>query len=183
MSESQLAAMDRLRREGRWTVASIFRDEARRRLRDEGKPRQEANQAAWAAMIAEYPPLDESEVAEVKRDAPPVCQPSSVPDDPLPDIETDVLGRLKSSSPNLCRDILWVYDRLEDKTTKPEDAPGLGAWSMLNWAREYRNRFFEQLLPKALKSADAIAESEDIRVVDPSLEEVMRMLKQINEME
>jgi hypothetical protein len=58
MEESKICAMDRLRREGRWEEASLFRDEERRRLRDEGLPKAEANDRSWAAMMEKYPPIE-----------------------------------------------------------------------------------------------------------------------------
>jgi hypothetical protein len=59
MSESKIVATDRLRREGRWPEASIFRDNERQRLRAAGIPRKQANEQAWEAMTAAYPPLPE----------------------------------------------------------------------------------------------------------------------------
>jgi hypothetical protein len=47
----------------------------------------------------------------------------------------------------------------------PEDAPSLGAWALLKWARENRNRFFEQVLPKA-KIIEKQAKDEEARLED-----------------
>jgi hypothetical protein len=61
MTESKIVATDRLRKEGRWEAASLWRDEKRKQLRADGKHnRAESNAAAWAAMIEEFRPLPPS---------------------------------------------------------------------------------------------------------------------------
>src|SRR5881394_1073934 len=75
MVESRIVATDRLRKEKRWEEASRFRDEVRRQLRAAGKPRAEANDAAWEAMLDRFPPpeyacfLDADEQDEAIMDA------------------------------------------------------------------------------------------------------------------
>ena len=139
--ESKIAATERLRREGRWDEASQHRDEIRRQLRADGKSKIEAGEAAWQAMIQEFPPkLAESKDASADQD-----------DTELHDLDIDeLISRADGSSLDLERDILWVYENVENKRVCAIDAPSLGAWSMLTWAREAPNRFFEQLLPKAM---------------------------------
>jgi hypothetical protein len=46
---------DRLRREGRWEEASIFRDQKRREFRAAGMKRSEAREAAWEVCAAAFP--------------------------------------------------------------------------------------------------------------------------------
>ena len=58
MTESRISATDRLRREGRWEEASLYRDEIRKQLKAEGRSRADANDAAWHAMLLKYPPLE-----------------------------------------------------------------------------------------------------------------------------
>jgi hypothetical protein len=48
------------------------------------------------------------------------------------------------------RDVFWCYDRLDDRSVQPDEAPSLGAWHMLGWAREHRDRFYTSVLPRAL---------------------------------
>jgi hypothetical protein len=48
------------------------------------------------------------------------------------------------------RDVSWCYDRLDDPGVTSADAPSLGAWHMLGWAREHRDRFYTNVLPRAL---------------------------------
>jgi len=166
--ESKSSATDRLRHEGRWEEASEFKDTLIVNLRDYGMKGTDAREAAWEVMIEKYPPILAVEVSE------------SSSDEQLPDIGDDALERFSNTSHNLTRDILWVYESLEDKRIQIEDAPSLGAWSLLRWARDYRNRFFEQLLPKALASKkDEIGASKTVYDVDPDLREIERLLRQV----
>jgi hypothetical protein len=131
MTESRIEATDRLRREGRWAAASKFRDDKRREFRAAGQKRAAANDAAWEAMLAEYPPpapasptpTDYSEtiaaILTIKRD----------PDDESTELD----------------DVFWVYDRLGSDDIAPADFPGLGAWSLWIWARNNRARSYEML--------------------------------------
>jgi hypothetical protein len=62
MTESKIELTERLRREGRWAEASQFRDTARGDFHAKGMKRDEASEAAWAAMAQAYPPLPAAEV-------------------------------------------------------------------------------------------------------------------------
>ncbi|MDP6557319.1 MAG: hypothetical protein QGG71_21810 [Pirellulaceae bacterium] len=44
MMESKITTTERLRREGRWEDASLWRDQERQRLRSEGLSRKESNE-------------------------------------------------------------------------------------------------------------------------------------------
>ena len=136
--ESKINATDRLRREGRWDEASRFRDEVKQQLRAEGKSRQEANDAAWAAMLAKYQPLAPSDGTGEFDDV---------------WIEDTDASHDEANRPNLVADIMWTYLHLAIRSTQPKDAPNPGAWSMLCWARRHVNRFFEQLFPKVLSAS------------------------------
>jgi hypothetical protein len=57
MNESKIELTERLRREGRWAEASKFKDTALADFRAKGMKREEAAEAAWAAMAEAYPPL------------------------------------------------------------------------------------------------------------------------------
>ena len=63
MNESKIALTERLRREGRWAEASKLKDTALADFRDKGMKRDEAAEAAWAAMAEAYPPLPVVEAA------------------------------------------------------------------------------------------------------------------------
>ena len=130
MAESKITATDRLRKEGRWEEASLWRDDKRKQLRAEGHTKAKANEASWQAMTEAFPPLP------------------TTPDEPSDTVELLDLDNY-DSQPDMSRDILWVYENLARKGVAAEDAPGLGAWGLLQWARKFSNRFFEQVLPKA----------------------------------
>lgn len=141
--ESKIHATERLRRDGRWDQASAFRDETRRKLRAEGKSKIEAGELAWEAMIAKFPPPEHPQLGSE--------------DEPLPrekdDAEEDLDAldeRFAESPPDLVRDTLWVYENLGRKLAAAADAPGRGAWELLNWARQHQDRFFQHMLPKAM---------------------------------
>lgn len=51
--------LDLLRRAGLWAEADEYREQARQRLRDDGKGKQEAVEGAWDAMAEKYLPLAE----------------------------------------------------------------------------------------------------------------------------
>jgi len=63
MEESKIVTTERLRREGRWEEASAYRDQVRKELRSQGKPRKEAAERAWDTMMAKFPPLAPPEPA------------------------------------------------------------------------------------------------------------------------
>ena len=49
--------MDRLRRADLWEEAQAFREEVRRRLREEGKGKQEAVEGSWREMAEHFEPI------------------------------------------------------------------------------------------------------------------------------
>ncbi len=51
--------MELLRRAGLWAEADQYREQARQRLRDDGKGKQEAVEGAWDAMAEKFLPLAE----------------------------------------------------------------------------------------------------------------------------
>ena len=57
MNESKIELTERLRREGRWSEASQFKDEVLKKLRSDGMTRADAAEQAWERMAAQYPPL------------------------------------------------------------------------------------------------------------------------------
>ena len=57
MNESKIELTERLRREGNWSAASKFKDDALRDFRSKGMKRDEASEAAWDAMEQAFPPI------------------------------------------------------------------------------------------------------------------------------
>lgn len=166
-SESRIGAMDRLRSEHRWSEASGYRNEVRRKLREEGKPREEAVALAWEAMIARFPPLPAVEAA----------QPEEIDEEKTDSLDAEFLPVASGGNgSDLACDGIWVYEHLEDRRVQPRDAPSMGAWSLLVWARQYKSPFFERILPKvmAAKPGEHVDEGEE-----PALAEVEKMLKDV----
>jgi hypothetical protein len=169
MAESKIDLTNRLRREGRWEEASVFKDETVKQLRAEGVTRTEASEKAWEAVALKYPPLE--------------------PAEPLPtdtaqeatEAEITALLEREDASPDLVRDILWAYSNLENGRAAPDSAPGAGAWALLKWARQYRARFFEQVLPKAMLANTRRDEEEHNRQRGQrQIEEIEEMLREFH---
>ena len=140
MTESKIELTHRLQREDRWDEASKFKDNHIAQLRSEGKPRKEAQQAAWEEMGSEFPP-----------------QPSESEPIALEALPSEWAGRLSSSSDDFISDALWVYSRLGLSDVQPEEAPSAGAWSLLRWAKRNEDRFFEQIMPKVVAKSSKTA--------------------------
>jgi hypothetical protein len=128
MLESKSVATDRLRKEGRWEEASLWRDQKRGELRAEGQTRTESNEAAWQAMIEQFPPLPSSEVQS----------PGGGHAVELLDIDPDSYD----GQSGCAGDMAWVYQNLSVKSAAPHQAPSSGAWGLLQWARRNTDKFF-----------------------------------------
>jgi len=192
MTESKIELTERLRREGRWEEASRFKDVALKDRRSNGMTKAEAGEEAWAAMAKAYPPLPAPEghqavpiakaltASASNRGQAGQAAPSVVPGAEEYDVDA-LLERVGDRQPpDLVRDTLWVYQNMENRKAKPENAPSLGVWSLLQWARQYRNRFFEQVLPKAIAAHGSDDEREQRRE-RKSIAEIERMLEGLNQ--
>ncbi len=167
MDESKIEMTERLRAEGRWGEASRYKDETLRRLRAEGMKKAEAAELAWQRMAEKYPPH-----------SPPAAWEEVVPADE--DID-DLVERIGDQRPDLVRDTLWAYEHLADRRAMPNDAPSAGAWALLAWARQYRNRFFEMVLPKAMNARSQDDEdAENIRRERMQLDEIRALLDEMH---
>jgi hypothetical protein len=129
MTESKITATERLREEGRWDDASKFREEVRRRLKAEGISRSQANEQSWTEMLAAFPPAAPTETTNH-----------------APEMMKELAAKTANVPTNLARDVMWVYANLDNVKATPADAPTMGAWSMLHWARCHRPAFFERIL-------------------------------------
>ncbi len=167
MTESKIELTERLRRENRWGEATRFKDTAVKDFRDKGMKRPEAAEAAWEAMAKAFPPL----AVPAATDAP------GGPDEDDELIDVDAL--VAKQPHDFARDVQWVYAHLADRNVKPEDAPTAGAWSLLIWARQYKNRFFEQVLPKA--QSDTSNEEEQVKAEKKSIAEIRGIIQQMEE--
>jgi hypothetical protein len=176
VNESKIELTERLRREGRWSEASLFKDAELRKLRSDGMVKTDASDEAWRRMAAKYPLLE-------ARSMPTTTAPPALPslgtesnnlDDTLFDFDGDSLP------PDVIRDVNWVYANIANRQTKPEDAPGPGAWGLLQWARKYQVKFYETLLPKAM-AAKRPEDDENIRQEKKSIDQIRAILKKMAE--
>jgi hypothetical protein len=126
--------------------------------------RAQANAEAWRRMVEAFPPPPKPEV------------PGAGQDDAPAEV-AEMLDRLDDAPPDLVRDTLWAYEHLEHKGVKPDSAPSRGACSLLTWARDYRNRFFEAFLPKAMaaKGKDEF-EHENIQTDRNNMQQIRQVL-------
>ena len=159
--ESKIIATHRLQREGRWDEATAYRDEVRTVEKAESKTRTEAKEVAWTAMLEKLPPLESQAEAG---------QADDFDGYDMPDIPPDVLNE----PTDLIRHTLWVYERLWCKSPPTGEIPSAGALGLWRWAKSNSDRFYEQLLPKALKERPA--ETTNGVVEDMGIEEIERML-------
>ncbi|MCP4478779.1 MAG: hypothetical protein GY818_11875 [Planctomycetaceae bacterium] len=159
--ESKIQATDRLRREGLWDQASLFRDEQRDKLRQEGVNRKDANQQAWELMLEEYPPkeIDDGYLEEEKFVIP---------------VQKDV---------DWVQDVFWVYENIGNSS--PDLPSSYGALAFLKWAKKYPERFFETVLPKAMSMMEKRTEGQKVfeddgRHVFPHLDRIEREFAERN---
>ena len=61
----------------------------------------------------------------------------------------ELLDRSEAGSPDIPRDTLWVYENIENPKTLPSDAPSVGAWGLLNWARGNRGQVLFHSTPQS----------------------------------
>ncbi|MBP85281.1 MAG: hypothetical protein CMJ64_00965 [Planctomycetaceae bacterium] len=177
MNESKIEATDRLRREGRWSEASRYKDASVKRLRAAGKTKAEANDIAWADMLAAFPPLAQDPLP-IPREAldTSTCDPATI-------------DELAAEPLDWERDIQWVYAHLEHPTLRVENAPSLGAWGLLRHARQDRSRFFAQcgaVLARSLKALptrrpEDEGPEDDPYASDPGLRDLERMIAQFSD--
>jgi len=124
MRESKAELTDRLRREGRWEDFKKRREE----LKAGAVPAKEA----WYRAAAEFPAPAAPASAEKapKADLQPLKG--------KPDVPVAVAA-------------VWIAEHLDADWVTPADAPSLGAWSMLEWARSsmaMRTEFYRTFLAK-----------------------------------
>lgn len=137
MKESKLDLANRLRNDGRWPEASLWKDEKIKELRAAGMKRPEAQLKAWEATEQKYPPVEISEVEE---------------EEPGVGFSVEQIAALPSGSlEEFAADVGWVYSSLGSGDTYTEDPPSTGAVALLEWARANKEDFFSKIVPKALQ--------------------------------
>ena len=154
MQESKIAITERLRADGRWQEASIYKDQVVKQLRAEGKPAKEARELAWCEMANKYP-VEMTASTQTKASD-------------FEGMDSKQITKLADAPLDPAADVLWCYRHVENPIVKVTDAPSLGAWGLLKYARTNRQRFYEHLLPTALAThkPDDLAGGQQ----DPALE-------------
>jgi len=137
LKESKIDISNRLRREGRWGEASLWKDNKIKELRAGGMKRPEAQDAAWEAVEEAYPPIEipepeDDESAEV------------FSAEELVNLPPGTLGEFVA-------DAEWVYANLSVAHANIEAAPSTGAVGLLGWARANQNDFYGKVLARALQ--------------------------------
>ncbi len=154
MTESKIDLTDRLKREGRWEEASLFKDEKIKELRTTGLKRPEAQDKAWEAMEMQFPPIEIPQEDELDWEFTP----------------EEIAHLSPGSLENFPEDVSWVYSHLELRDADIGSAPSAGAVGLLGWARANRADFFSKILPRAIQlqekqsDQDAMAEQEHLRI-------------------
>ena len=112
-------------------------------------------------MLEKFPPIESKNVDDLA---------DGMDDYELPDLPPELL----SKPTDLIRDTLWVYERLWCKSPPTDDIPSAGALGLWRWAKGNSDRFYEQLLPKALKERPA--DTTNGIIEDVGIAEIERML-------
>ncbi len=159
MQESKATATDRLRREGRWNEASKFKDETIANQRREGMGRQDAQAAGWTAMLEKFAPA-----------------PNSGENGELATYDPATINLPDSSPASFLTDAFWVYNQLGKGSVTAAEAPSSGSWALLRWAKRNEDRFFEQIMPKALTL------STKMEAVEPEVNVHLEHLASLEEM-
>jgi hypothetical protein len=183
--ESKIKLTERLRREGRWPEATRFKDEALREFRAKGMKRDEASEAAWAAMAEAYPSLPAAEVPVDPAAGAPEAMTTDATPIPWSDLPTDA---------DFDEEVRWVHQQYvliveetprsrvihwERATKKP---PSTGACSLARWAADNRTAFYKDLLPRTMAKANVNQEEEaNIREEKMRIAEIEGMLEGIQE--
>jgi hypothetical protein len=152
-------ATERLQAEGRW---ELFREEWKAesaRLKREGLAEgSEASERSFGTVIVKYPPVGKEEMEAI----------AEAEDDPWLNQEVTI---------DFIADIEWVYQNIGRTGLRKRDCPSSGAWEMLAWAKGRREKFYEQMVPKALAQRDKRVEEgegeddDGLRLLDKLLEE------------
>ena len=184
MTESKIELTERLRREGRWAEASRLKDTALADFRAKGMKRDEAAEAAWAAMAEAYPPLPVAEGPVDPAAGTPAAMTTDAPPIPWSDLPTEG---------DFDEEVRWVHQQYiliveesprgrvihwERATKKP---PSTGACSLARWAADNRTAFYKDLLPRTMSKASPNQEEEaNLREAEMRAEEIEAVLRKFD---
>ncbi len=180
-TESKVVATNRLKAEGRWADASLYRDERRVYWRSVDR-RADAAEWSWREMVAEFPPLPPTE-SEAKPKAVAPAQARDI--DPL-DITAepqDLIDRLAAVDPDWDRDVWWCYRVFCHPSVRLKDAPSLSAWGLLSIARGDPQKFLGTIEKVEARRAKPPATDRETpapqprETQDPGLDDLRRMIE------
>ncbi len=180
MNESKIELTERLRREGNWSAASKFKDDALRDFRSKGMKRDEASEAAWDAMEQAFPPIAN------------VAATAGMREEVVTDTRIQGLSEIPSDWPPLAdnaslqAEIGWCQaNRLR---VVEESASGVvtvhlvrartpaPSWAALGWLETSIKTYAKFVDVAARVTAVQDGEAADIRREIQSIEEVRRLL-------
>ena len=180
VNESKIALTERLRREGNWSAASKFKDDALRDFRSKGMKRDEASEAAWDAMEQAFPPIAT------------VAATTGMREEVVTDTRIQGLSEIPSDWPPLAdnaslqAEIGWCQaNRLR---VVEESASGVvtvhlvrartpaPSWAALGWLETSIKTYAKFVDVAARATAVQDGEAADIRREIQSIEEVRRLL-------
>jgi hypothetical protein len=180
VNESKIELTERLRREGNWSAASKFKDDALRDFRSKGMKRDEASEAAWDAMEQAFPPIAN------------VAATAGMREEVVTDTRIQGLSEIPSDWPPLAdnaslqAEIGWCQaNRLR---VVEESASGVvtvhlvrartpaPSWAALGWLETSIKTYAKFVDVAARVTAVQDGEAADIRREIQSIEEVRRLL-------
>jgi hypothetical protein len=180
MNESKIELTERLRRENRWGEASKFRETARADFRTKGMGRQEAVEAAWAAMAEAYPPLPEA-----------TAEPASI------SVRVQGLGDIPESwgelpsNTSLQAELSWCQaNRLRVVEERPSGATRVHldrarspapSWAALGWLETSIRAYAKYVDVVARSLKDEVDEQENIRRERIRIEEMRELLAEMHQ--
>ena len=138
MNESKISLTNRLKSEKRWEEAALFKDGEIKQLRATGLKRPEAQDKAWAAVAAKFPPIE-------------------TPEDNVADLPS---GSLE----DFLRDATWAHKNEELGDADIGLAPSERAMQLLRWLQEnawsHYPEMAEDAAVVALKEAKGFEETD-----------------------
>lgn len=75
-------------------------------------------------------------------------------DEMAEEVSDKVIADIQAGEMDMQRDAKWVYHMIGVRGVTRDQAPSPGAWNMLIYAREHKDKFFQILLPKLCKDVD-----------------------------
>lgn len=96
----------------------------------------------------------------------------------LPDVDLEDLG--------LPLDVAWVYTNFhkiqgvlkKDWIVRASDSPSPGAWSMLIWASENPDKFFDKVVTSQIKRTDKAEQDKESTEIE-DIETIEKMLRNL----